>query len=52
MRCLAVITLTLLVLTGCQTIDYIRPLAEQSDAEAQYELGSMFHTGQGVMCHR
>ena len=54
MRFLAVITLALLILTGCQTIDYepelprIRPLAEQDDAKAQSELGDMCRWGRGV----
>ena len=53
MRYLAVITLTLLVLTGCQTfgprladhaaeLKRIRPLAEQGDAKAQTRLGVMY----------
>jgi TPR repeat protein len=54
MRFLAVITLALLVLTGCQTTDYaaelkrIRPLAEQGDAKAQTRLGAMYQIGRGV----
>ena len=54
MRCLAVITLALLVLTGCQTTDYaaelkrVRPLAERGDAAAQNSLGVMYHWGYGV----
>jgi TPR repeat protein len=54
MRFLAVITLALLVLTGCQTTDYaaeltrIRPLAEQGDAKAQTRLGWLYRYGDGV----
>ena len=54
MRCLAVITLALLVLTGCQTINFaaelkrIRPLAEQGDTKAQTRLGTMYIWGEGV----
>ena len=54
MRYLAVITLALLVLTGCQTPDYaaelkrIRPLAEQGDAKAQTRIGVMYRWGDGV----
>ena len=53
MRSLAVITLALLVLTGCQTTDYaaelkrIRPLAEQGDAKAQTRVGYMVPKGLG-----
>ena len=56
MRCLAVITLALLVLTGCQTTDYdaaefkrIRPLAEQGNAREQSKLGWMYSQGNGVV---
>jgi len=54
MRYLAVITLALLVLAGCQTTDYaaeltrIRPLAEQGDAKAQTILGNLYRYGRGV----
>ena len=59
MRYLAVITLALLVLTGCQTfgprladhaaeLKRIRPLAEQGDAKAQTRLGVMYRWGDGV----
>ena len=59
MRFLAVITLALLVLTGCQTfgprladhaaeLKRIRPLAEQGDAKAQTRLGEMYRWGWGV----
>ena len=64
MRFLAVITLALLVLTGCQSYPLredakahrdaaaefkrIRPLAEQGDAGAQYRLGVMYQLGWGV----
>ena len=48
MRFLAVITLALLVLTGCQTgpdyaakLERIRPLAEQGDADAQTVLAQL-----------
>ena len=55
MRCLAVITLALQVLTGCQTIDsaadfkHFRPLAAQGDAKAQYWLGDMYRDGEDVV---
>ena len=59
MRYLAVITLALLVLTGCQTfgprladhaaeLKRIRPLAEQGDAAAQSSLGWMYDKCEGV----
>ena len=65
MRCLAVITLALLVLTGCQSYPLreaakahrdgaaefkrIRPLAEQGDAGAQFNLGILYAEGKGVL---
>ena len=63
MRFLAVISLALLVLTGCQVADEsrrnrqqeysaemtrVRPLAEQRDAKAQTRVGVMYEMGWGV----